>query len=66
MSVAVPLFTYAASVNHKGDHTIKETTLGNQATEAPYNATAVPFSEADLRLTVTNGPGTGAGTPRIR
>eukprot|EP00741_Cyanophora_paradoxa_P020323 tig00021248_g19615.t1 len=35
-------------VNHKGDHTIKETTLGNQATEAPYNATAVPFSEADL------------------
>eukprot|EP00741_Cyanophora_paradoxa_P014764 tig00020824_g14242.t1 len=48
MSVAVPLFTYAASVNHKADHTIKETTLGNQATETPYNATAVPFSEADL------------------
>eukprot|EP00741_Cyanophora_paradoxa_P000816 tig00000443_g787.t1 len=48
MSVAVPLFTYAASVNHKGDHTIKETTLGDQATETPYNATAVPFSEADL------------------
>eukprot|EP00741_Cyanophora_paradoxa_P018003 tig00021036_g17384.t1 len=48
MSVAVPLFTYAASVNHKGDHTIKETTLGDQATETPYNATAVPFTEADL------------------
>eukprot|EP00741_Cyanophora_paradoxa_P019054 tig00021111_g18396.t1 len=48
MSVAVPLFTYAASVNHKADHTIKETVLGNQATETPYNATAVPFSEADL------------------
>eukprot|EP00741_Cyanophora_paradoxa_P024766 tig00000270_g23909.t1 len=48
MSVAVPLFTYAASVNHVKDHTIKETILGYQTTETPYNATAVPFSEADL------------------